>query len=118
MPDRTPKDRPEGRVVLLVVGILVLSTLDAISTIALLGTGQITEWNPFMAALIERDVQLFAGVKTALTGGGVFVLASLADRHVFNRQLAVDRILKWVFLTYVLLLTYHLALIARVALGS
>lgn len=117
MSERKRTERPEGRVVWLVIGILVASTLDAISTLFLIQTGKIVEWNPFMAALIERDEQLFAGVKTALTGGGVFVLASLADRTVFNHTLEVQRILRWVFLAYVLLLAYHLALIAGVLLG-
>jgi len=98
---------------LLVVSILVLSALDAIFTLILIDTGQVREWNPFLAVLLERDVQLFANVKSALTSAGVFVLAAFVDRSLFHR-IRVRRILEFILVGYSLLIVYHLSLLLRV----
>jgi len=102
-------------VILMVVGITVMSALDAIFTLILIGTGKVHEWNPVMALLIEQDVQLFAAVKTLVTTGGVVALAMFADRSVF-RSLPVRRVLEFFFLAYAALMVYHLSLMARVFL--
>lgn len=94
---------------LLVMAILLFSTLDAIFTLALIETGYVREWNPFMAALIERDVQLFATVKSVLTHGGVFVLVAFVHRSLLGR-IPVKRILELVFIGYLLIILYHLVL--------
>jgi hypothetical protein len=80
----------------------------------------VTEWNPIMAALIDRDVHLFAQAKTDLTGAGVFVLASLVDRPLFPRiqqRVRVRDVLNWLLLAYIILVGYHFALVLIVTLG-
>ncbi len=109
---RTPFRRGP-RLFFLVVGILLLSALDAIFTLILIDTGHVREWNPFLAVLLERDVQLFANVKTALTSAGVFVLAAFVDRSLFHR-IRVGRILEFILVGYCLLVLYHLSLLVRV----
>lgn len=94
---------------MLVMAILLFSTLDAIFTLALMETGYVREWNPLMAALIARDVQLFATVKSVITHGGVFLLVAFVHRSLFNR-IPVKRILEVVFGAYLLIILYHLVL--------
>ncbi len=101
---------------LLALSILLFSALDAIFTLVLLDTGLVREWNPFLAPLIETDLQLFANVKSALTHFGVFLLVLLVDREVFQ-VLPVRRILEALFVAYGLLILYHLSLVARVMLA-
>jgi len=101
------------RLFFLVVAILLLSALDAIFTLILIDTGHVREWNPFLAVLLEQDVQLFANVKTALTSAGVFVLAAFVDRSLFHR-IRVRRILEFILVGYCLLVVYHLSLLMRV----
>ncbi len=108
---------PRGRgLIFLVVAILLLSTLDAIFTLILVDTGHAREWNPFLAGLIERDVQLFANVKSALTSAGVFVLAVFVDRSLFQR-IPVRRVLEFILVTYCLVIVYHLSLLVRAFLA-
>lgn len=94
---------------LLALSILLFSTLDAIFTLALIETGYVEEWNPILAALIERDPQLFAGAKAVVTHGGVFVLVAFVHRRLFGR-IPVRRILEVVFGIYLLVIIYHLVL--------
>jgi hypothetical protein len=101
--------RRDGALLLLVLAILLLSTLDGIFTLILLDTGLVREWNPFLAPLIDQDVQLFANVKTALTKAGVFVLVVFVDRKLF-RRIPVKRVLDGILLVYCLLILYHLTL--------
>lgn len=113
MKDPAQPSRLNARLLLLILAILLFSTLDAIFTLLLLDTGSVEEWNTIMAGLIERDVRLFAGVKTTLTGAGVVLLAALVDRSVF-RLVRVERIIEGVFVIYLALLIYHLSLVLRV----
>lgn|GEM_PF-1785532 len=112
---RVVRRRLEPSVVLMVVGIVVMSGLDAIFTLTLMGTGQVHEWNPVMAMLIERDVQLFAALKTLVTTGGVVALAMFVDHSVFQ-AFRVRRVLEFFFVAYSILMVYHLSLMARVFL--
>lgn len=112
---RVVSRRLEPSVALMVVGIVVMSALDAVFTLILMSTGQVHEWNPLMAVLIEHDVQLFAAVKTLVTTGGVVALAMFVDRSVF-RAFRVRRVLEFFFVAYSVLMFYHLSLMARVFL--
>jgi predicted DNA-binding ArsR family transcriptional regulator len=112
-PESGGAPRPSQAVILLVVAILLLSTLDGIFTLILIETGAVREWNPFLARLIEHDVQVFANVKSALTSAGVFVLAVFVDRSLFQR-IPVRRVLELIFVGYCLLVLYHLSLLVQV----
>ena len=68
-----------------VVLILGLSTLDATFTLALIETGIAREANPFMAALMERDIRLFVLLKNALTGSCIVLLVLYAQSPVLGR---------------------------------
>lgn len=112
--------RPGGRhldeaLFLLALSILLLSTLDAIFTLVLMETGRVHEWNPFLAPLIDADLQLFANVKSALTGGGVFLLVVFVDRSLLGR-IPVRKVLEAIFVAYCLVITYHLSLMVRLIL--
>ncbi len=108
------QEQRDEALLLLVVTILLFSTLDGIFTLLLIETGQVHEWNPVLAPLIDRDVQLFANVKSALTTGGVFVLVMFVDRSLF-RRIPVRRVIELIFVAYTLLMVYHLSLLVRIS---
>ncbi len=111
----------DAHLLLTALAILLLSTLDAIFTLLLIDAGTVTEANPVMALLLEADVRLFAGTKTALTAGGVMVLVALVDRPLMPgvaRRLSgredrfrVRHLLDWILLGYIMLTGYHFVLL-------
>jgi hypothetical protein len=111
----------DAHLLLTSLAIVLLSTLDAIFTILLLDAGTVTEANPFMASLLDADVNLFARAKTMLTAGGVLVLVALVDRPLFpwlfrrahrlRGRLRVRHLLDWILLGYIMLTGYHFALL-------
>lgn len=107
------RTRGDDALFLLALSILLFSTMDAIFTLLLLETGMVREWNPFLARLIDTDIQLFANVKSLVTHGGVFLLVLLVDRRLFTR-IPVRRILEGIFVAYCLVILYHLSLMLRV----
>lgn len=105
----------DARLCALAVGIMVLSFADAALTLRLVRTGMVHEWNPFLAALLERDAQLFANVKMGLTGVGVWVLAAIDGSRL--RSFLPARPILWGILgVYAVLLLYHLTLFHRTGL--
>lgn len=94
-----------------VVGILLLSAVDAFLTLKLLHLGG-EELNPFMKQLIEEDLQLFAGVKMGLTGGGIVLFVLHANARLF-RVLKVARLLYVFLCLYVGLIVYELNLLGN-----
>jgi hypothetical protein len=116
----------DAHLLLTALAILLLSTLDAIFTLLLMDAGVVTEANPFMAALIETDLDLFARTKTILTATGVVVLVALVNRPLFptithrlfpgRRRFRVRNLLEWILLGYLVLIGYHFALILTVIL--
>lgn len=116
----------DAHLLLTALAILLLSTLDAIFTLLLMDAGVVTEANPFMALLIEADLNLFARTKTVLTAAGVVVLVALVNRPLFPEvtrrlfpgrgQFRVRNLLEWILLGYLILVGYHFALILTVIL--
>lgn len=96
-------------VFLLALSILLFSTLDGIFTVLLIETGHVYEWNPVMAVLLDRDLRLFAAVKSIMTNGGVFLLVAFLHRRILGR-IPVRHILELVFGAYLLIMIYHLTL--------
>jgi hypothetical protein len=88
------------------IGILLLSVLDAFMTMLLLQGGA-DEVNPVMAALIYRNVAMFAALKMGMTGVGVLMMVSLA-RYRFMRLLRVEWALYGVLIAYVGLICYEI----------
>lgn len=109
-----PANVDDVRLFTLAVGVMALSFADAAMTLTLIGTGMVREWNPFLAGLIDQDLQLFANVKMGLTALGVWVL-SATDRRL-PCLLPARPILKAVFGAYCLVIVYHLTLFHRTGL--
>lgn len=95
-----------------VLGILILSGIDAFLTLKLLHLGG-EELNPLMKQLIENDLQFFAVAKMALTGGGVILFVLHANARLF-RLIKVSRLLHLFFFAYVGLIVYELDLLGYI----
>ncbi len=89
---------------------LLLSCADAILTLNILGRGG-SELNWFMAVLIEHNIQLFAGVKMALSGSALVVLVMHANFRVF-RILRAWHLIYMVLSMYVVLVAYEAYLLS------
>ncbi|MGH8496400.1 MAG: DUF5658 family protein [Gammaproteobacteria bacterium] len=92
-----------------VLGILILSGIDAFLTLKLLHLGG-EELNPVMRQLIENDLRFFAVAKMGLTGAGVILFVLHANARLF-RVLRVDRLLYLFFFLYLGLIAYELKLL-------
>ncbi len=93
--------------------ILVLSCVDALLTIALVGRGA-TEINPLMEPLVHGSGRGFAFWKLGLTAMGVIVLTMLARFRMFG-GITVGIILYAVLGGYALLVGYELWLMRELA---
>lgn len=109
-----PLTQRDESLLLLVMTILLFSTLDGIFTLLLIETGEIREWNLFLAPLIDADIQIFANLKSALTAGGLFVLVVFVDRSLFHR-IPVRLVIELIFVAYALVMIYHFSLMLRLS---
>lgn len=107
--DRSYVDWYEPRLLYVVLGILLLSFVDAVLTLNLLKIGAV-EVNSFMAYLIEKDIQLFAWTKMALTGFCLVVLAAHANLR-WLKMFRVERMLHLILPAYVCLIVYEITLL-------
>lgn len=107
--ERSYVDWYEPRLLYVVLGILLLSFADAVLTLNLLKIGAV-EVNSFMAYLIEKDIQLFAWTKMALTGLCLVVLAAHANFR-WLRIFRVERTLHLILPAYVVLIIYEITLL-------
>ena len=101
----------DSRFLYLTLGVLILSALDAVLTLNILSLGGV-EVNPVMDYLIHTDIQLFVGVKMALTGAALVVLVAQAQFRFLNRW-RVEWLLRALLPAYLCLITYEVALITR-----
>jgi hypothetical protein len=99
----------EPRLLVLSVGILLLSCLDAFLTLILLQVGGV-ELNPFMDFLIHRDIRLFVNVKILITAVSIVVLAAFNNLCLFW-QVTVHHFLYGLFFLYATLAIYELNLL-------
>jgi len=93
---------PNKTVIATVVGINMMSLLDAVSTIFLVSNNCSVETNPVMNALIQRSYVLFVVVKLAIT-----LSATLVCCHYYHRKKRARTILKLGFGGYAVLMAYH-----------
>jgi hypothetical protein len=100
-------DRYDGQLLVLAIGILVLSCLDAAFTLVLLGRGVASEANPLMRLLISHDQQVFVNLKVVLTGAAVVFMVALADWR-FVRLVRVRHIMIAALLAYGALVGFEL----------
>ena len=97
------------------IGILTFSVADAFLTMNLMSKGAI-EVNPLMAAVIGRNVTVFAALKMAITGVSVMMMVFLA-RYRFMRVVRVEIILYCIFGAYLLLMCHELSMLRQLADG-
>ena len=107
-------DLYEPRLLFMAVAVLILSALDATFTLRLLQAGIVEEANPFMRALLEIDVQLFANVKIALTVFALLFLVVCYHGTVGKRRIPIAWIFKGTLAGYSMLICYELALLSLV----
>lgn len=88
------------------VGTMILSCADAFLTLQLLDHGM-HEVNPAMRYLLNHGTNVFAGVKLAMTAGGIFTLVFLAKVHFLNR-FRTGLFLTAFFSGYAILVCYEL----------
>jgi hypothetical protein len=95
------------------IGILTFCVVDAFLTMILISSGAI-EINPLMAAVIGRNVTVFAVLKMAITGASVMLLVLLA-RYRFMRVVRVEILLYCVFAAYLVLMCHELNMLRQLA---
>ncbi|HWN05663.1 MAG TPA: DUF5658 family protein [Steroidobacteraceae bacterium] len=93
--------------------IMVLSSADALLTLALVSRGA-TEMNPFMEPMVSGSGHGFAYWKLGLTALGVVVLTMLARFRILG-GIAVGNILYVVLCAYLVLVGYELWLLRKLA---
>lgn len=98
-------DWHEPHLLFLAVAILLLSVTDAFLTLTLLSMGAY-EANPVMNFVLQRQPELFAATKLALTGAGVLVLVACARATVF-RVIRVSTVIHWCLFGYAALIGYE-----------
>jgi len=92
--------------------ILVLCSVDALLTLALLQHPGVLEANPIMASLL-RDPGAFAVIKFGVTAAGVTLLTALARVRAFGRM-PVGALLYAVLAAYVVLVAYEVWLLRSI----
>lgn len=92
--------------------ILILSSVDAMLTLALISRGAI-EINPFMEPLVRGSGQSFALWKLGLTSMGVVVLTMAARLRVLGR-IVVGSVLYVVLGGYLVLVGYEFSLLRSI----
>lgn len=103
-------DRYEPHLFYVAVATLLLCCTDAFFTLTLLQQGA-EEINPFMAWLLEIDIQLFLATKFALTAAGLVFLVAHKNFFLLNQHITVPHILYMFLAGYALLVNYELVLL-------
>jgi hypothetical protein len=103
-------------VLYLSLAIVLMSCADALFTLNILAAGG-QELNGIMAALLGQSVSLFLGVKLALTGLSIVILAAVARRRMLG-GLPVIWLLRGFFGGYALLIAWELYLLGWQATRS
>lgn len=102
-------DYYENNLMICVVGILLLSTMDAFFTLNILAYGG-EELNWFMSVLIEDSVEKFIGVKFALTALAL-VLLVIHHNVQLTRRIRVKHLKYMILAGYSLLIGYEIHLL-------
>ena len=104
-------DWHDSRWLAVVMLILILSTVDAMLTLALVAQGTASEANPVMEPLLRGGGLEFALWKLGLTAGGVVTLTVLARQRVFG-WLTAGTLLYLILGIYTALIGYELVLLS------
>ena len=82
---RAHLDHYPPHLLVVVLGIFLLAQADTILTLLMLETGEFVEANPFMQALIDRDVHWFVNGRSLLWGLLLIALVAVASRLQYWR---------------------------------
>ena len=93
----------------LVVGIMLMSILDAFLTLKLISGGAV-EANPVMAYFLGVGVPAFILSKMILTGGCTVILTALSSYLFLNRFL-IGKLITISFIAYMVLISYELIML-------
>ncbi len=99
----------EPGLVIIGLGTILLSCVDALLTLTLLQHGAY-EANQFMAKLLEISVTTFVTTKIAITCSGILFLLMHSRFHIL-KILNGEKLLKLAFLAYSTLVVYQLVLL-------
>lgn len=94
------------------LAVLMMSAMDALFTLTLLGKGA-HEANYFMAQLLEVSVEAFVWSKVAITAAGVMFLLMHANFHILGIT-SGRRMLQLMVPVYALLMIYELVLLGTI----
>ena len=108
-------DRYSWRVVLCVIGIMILSAMDAFFTLNILAKGG-EELNIFMAILIEDNITKFISIKLALTGLALLLLTIHHNVKLIAR-FRVRHLQYMILMGYTSLIGYELHLLELAAMA-
>ena len=107
---RTVVDWYRPSLLFFIVSTYVLSGIDALLTLTLLGLGVVVEANPLMEMLINRDVALFVGVKSLITGIGLVSLVLYSKLRLFT-HFKTELVIYVLFTLYCALVGYEIHLL-------
>lgn len=108
-------DRYSWQVVLCVIGIMILSAMDAFFTLNILAKGG-EELNIFMAVLIEDNITKFVSIKLALTAFALLLL-TIHQNVKLIASLRVRHLQYMVLVGYASLIGYELHLLELAAMA-
>lgn len=102
-------DLYSGRIMFCVIGIMILSAMDAFFTLNILANGG-EELNIFMAVLIEDNVMKFVGIKLALTALALMLL-TIHHNVKLTERFRVRHLKYLILVGYATLIGYELHLL-------
>ena len=103
--DRTFLDWHPTHLLVVCTAILVLSVIDGLLTVRLIGAG-LKQINPILAYFISADAGMFSLSKIALTTVGLFGLVLTAHMRIYN-LVKSSTVLYGFLLIYILLVLYE-----------
>lgn len=104
------KDWYHPKLFVLVIGIMLLSILDAFLTLKLLSNGAI-EANPIMNYFLGIGVSAFIMSKMLLTGASIMFLTALSS-YLFLDRFLISKLITISFIGYMVLISYELILLS------
>jgi Domain of unknown function (DUF5658) len=90
-----------------VTGVNLMSLLDAVNTILIVGDDAAGELNPLMGALIERNIAVFFALKLLMTFSSTFICW-----HYYEEKQAARATLRWISCAYCCVMVWQALLLS------
>lgn len=103
------RDWYHPRLFKLVIGIMLMSVMDAFFTLKLIANGAM-EANPVMDYFLQISVSAFVSAKMVMTGGAIVLLTALSS-YLFLNRFRMRGFLVITFIGYMVLIAYELFLL-------